>query len=140
MGSGQVGANTLMSASLIDVARLKIRSGIPAHRQVAAYFKAVIALGRLSPGHSLPGVTALAGQIGAPAAQVRQAYVELEKRGFAVSEGGKWRVSDEHAAASDASASDDLGDKMGELIADARRAGMTRAEIQRVFDGLLSRP
>ena len=124
-----------MSASLIDVARLKIRSDIPAHRQVAAYFKAVIALRRLAPGAPLPGVTALAGQIGAPAAEVRQGYAELEKRGFAVSEGGKWRVSEDRAAASD-----EIGDRLGEIIADARRAGLTRAEIERLFVGLLSRP
>lgn len=129
-----------MSTSLIDVARLKIRSDIPAHRQVAAYLKAIIALGQLSPGDSLPGVTALAGQIGAPAAEVRQAYEELEKRGFAASEGGKWRVSDEHAAVVDTSAADDVCDRMWELIAEARRAGMTRAELQRVFDNLISRP
>jgi GntR family transcriptional regulator len=125
-----------MPASLIDIARLKIRSDIPAHRQVAAYFKAVIALRELSAGDSLPGVAALAGRIGAPASEVRQAYAELEKRGFAVSAGGKWRVSDEQNAA----AADDLGVRMGELIADARRAGMSRAEIQRVFESLLSRP
>lgn len=129
-----------MPASLIDVARLKIRSDMPAHRQVAAYLKAVIALGQVSPGDALPGVTALAGQIGAPPAEVRQAYAELEERGFVVSEGGKWRVSDEHAALADAAAADDLCDRMWELIAEARRAGMTRSEIQRMFDQLISRP
>jgi DNA-binding transcriptional regulator YhcF (GntR family) len=124
-----------MSASLIDVTRLKIRSDIPAHRQVAAYFKAIIALKEMSPGDSLPGVTALAGRIGAPAAEVRQAYAELEKRGFATSEGGKWRVSEDRAAASD-----EIGDRLGEIIADARRAGLTRAEIERLFESLISRP
>ena len=124
-----------MSASLIDVERLKIRSDIPAHRQVAAYFKAIIALRELAPGEPLPGVTALAAQIGAPAAEVRQGYAELEKRGFAVSQGGKWRVSGERAAASD-----EIGDRLGEIIADARRAGLTRAEIERLFESLISRP
>ena len=124
-----------MSASLIDVARLKIRSDIPAHRQVAAYFKAIIALRQLAPGASLPGVTALAGQIGAPAAEVRQGYAELEKRGFAVSEGGKWRVAEDRAAVSG-----EIGDRLGEIIADARRAGLTRGEIERLFESLLSRP
>ena len=51
-----------MPASLIDVARLKIRSDIPAHRQVAAYLKAVIALGQIAPGDTLPSPTALGSQ------------------------------------------------------------------------------
>ena len=129
-----------MPAPLIDLARLKIRSDIPAHRQVAAYLKAIIALGQVAPGDALPGIAALAGQIGAPPAEVRQAYGELEERGFLVSEAGKWRVSDEHAAIADAAAADDLCDRLWELIAEARRAGLTRAELQRMWDQLISRP
>jgi GntR family transcriptional regulator len=129
-----------MPAPLIDIARLKIRSDVPARRQVAAYLKAVIALGQLSPGDALPGIGALATQIGAPAAEVKRAYEELEQRGFLVSEAGKWRVSDEHAAIADAAAADDICERMWELIAEARRAGMTRSELQRMFGQLLSRP
>jgi GntR family transcriptional regulator len=129
-----------MPAPLIDIARLKLRSDVPAHRQVAAYLKAVIALGQLSPGDSLPGVSALAGQIGASPAEVKRAYEELETRGFLDSEGGKWRVSDEHAALGDAAAADDICERMWGLIAEARRAGMTRTELQRLFTQLLSRP
>ena len=129
-----------MAATLIDVARLKICSDVPAHRQVAAYLKAIIALGQISPGDSLPGISTLAGQIGAPASEVRRAYEELEARGFVLTEGGKWRVSDEHAALADAAAADDICERMWDLIAEARRAGMTRSELQRLFDQLLSRP
>lgn len=129
-----------MPAPLIDVARLKIRTDVPAHRQVAAYLKAVIALGQISPGDSLPGISALAARIGAPASEVRRAYEELGERGFLASEGGKWRVSDEHAALANAAAADDICERMWDLIAEARRAGLSRSEIQRMFDHLLSRP
>ncbi len=129
-----------MASPLNDTARLKIRRDVPAHRQVAAYLKAIIALGQISPGDTLPGISALASQVGAPAAEVRRAYEELETRGFLVVEGGKWRVSDEHAAVSDASAADDICERMWELIAEARRAGITRSELQRMFGQLLSRP
>jgi GntR family transcriptional regulator len=129
-----------MPAPSIDIARLKIRSDVPAHRQVAAYLKAVIALGQLSPGDALPAINALAGQIGAPPGEVRRAYQELEARGFLLEEGGKWRVSDEHAALADAAAADDICERMWELIAQARRAGMTRSELQRMFGQLLARP
>ena len=129
-----------MPAPLIDIARLKIRSDVPAHRQVAAYLKAVIALGQLSPGDALPGTDDLARQIGAPSSEVKRAYTELGQRGFLVEEAGRWRVSDEHAALADASTADEICERMWELIAEARRAGMTRSELQRMFGQLLSRP
>ena len=129
-----------MPAPLIDVARLKIRSDVPPHRQVAAYLKAIIALGQLSTGDALPGISVLASQVGAPVGEVRRAYEELEQRGFLIAVAGKWRVSDEHAAVADAGAADDICERMWELIAEARRAGMTRSELQRIFSQLLSRP
>lgn len=128
-----------MPASLIDVARLKIRKDIPAHRQVAAYLKAVIALGQIAPGDALPSAGTLATRIGAPSAEVKKAYEELGQRGFLVIEGGKWRVSDEHAALSDAAVADDICDRLWDLIAEARRAGLSRTELQRMFAQLLAR-
>jgi GntR family transcriptional regulator len=128
-----------MPASLIDVARLKIRSDMPAHRQVAAYMKAVIALGQIAPGDILPSATALASQIHAPAAEVKKAYQELGERGYLTLEGGKWHVSDQHTAVADAALADDLCDRLWELIAEARRAGLSRTEIQRMFLQLLAR-
>jgi GntR family transcriptional regulator len=128
-----------MPASLIDVARLKIRKDLPAHRQVAAYLKAVIALGQISPGETLPSVTTLSSQIGAPTAEIKRAYLELEARGFLVTENGKWRVSDEHAALADAAVADDICDRLWDLIAEARRAGLSRTELQRMFAQLLVR-
>ena len=128
-----------MPASLIDVARLRIRKDIPAHRQIAAYLKAVIALGQVSPGDVLPSVTTLSSRIGAPSAEVRRAYEELGQRGFLVSESGKWRVSDEHAALADAAVADDICDRLWDLIAEARRAGLSRTELQRMFAQLLTR-
>jgi DNA-binding transcriptional regulator YhcF (GntR family) len=128
-----------MPAPLIDVARLKIRKDLPAHRQVAAYLKAVIALGQVAPGDTLPSASALASQIHAPAAQVKQAYQELTDRGFLVSESGKWRVSDEHSALADAAVADDICDRLWDLIAEGRRAGLSRTELQRMFLQLLAR-
>jgi DNA-binding transcriptional regulator YhcF (GntR family) len=128
-----------MAASLIDVARLKIHKDLPAHRQVAAYLKAVIALGQISPGDLLPSVSVLASQIHAPTAEVKQAYQELCERGFVVSENGKWRVSDEHAALADAAVADDICDRLWDLIAEARRAGLSKTELQRMFAQLLVR-
>src|SRR5581483_1741907 len=57
------------------------------------------------------------------------AYEELGQRGFLVSESGKWRVSDEHTALTDAAVADDICDRLWELIAEARRAGLSRSEL-----------
>ena len=128
-----------MPASLIDVARLKIRKDIPAHRQVAAYLKAVIALGQIAPGDHLPSATALASQIGAPSAEVKKAYEELHQRGFLILDGAKWRVSVEHTALAEAAVADDICDRLWDLIAEARRAGLSRTELSRMFAQLLAR-
>jgi GntR family transcriptional regulator len=128
-----------MPSPLIDVARLKIRKDIPAHRQIAAYLKAVIALGQILPGDTLPSITTLSSQVHASSSEVRRAYEELGQRGFLVSESGKWRVSDEHAALTDAAVADDICDRLWDLIAEARRAGLSRTELQRMFAQLLTR-
>lgn len=129
-----------MNATLIDLRRFKVRADVPQHRQVAAFLKAVIALGQISPGDALPPAAALAGQMDVTPGEVRRAYDELESRGFLVSEGSKWRVSDEHAALASAAAADEICDRLWELIAEARRVGITRSELQRMFGQLISRP
>jgi hypothetical protein len=44
-----------------------------------------------------------------------------------------------HTAVADAALADDLCDRLWELIAEARRAGLSRTEIQRMFLQLLAR-
>ena len=48
-------------------------------------------------------------------------------------------VSDDHLAAGDPDELGDLCDRMWDLVVEARKAGMTRAEIQRMFSTLLDR-
>ena len=126
-----------MPAIEIDFSRFTLRADLPAHRQVAAYLKALIALGQLNPGDSIPGAPALAYRLKVSVAEVKRAYIELSGRGFLLSEGGKWRVSDDHAAARNSSELEELCDRMWDLILEARRAGMSGAELQRMFSSLL---
>ena len=126
-----------MPATEIDFSRFTLRKDVAAHRQVAAYLKALIALGHLSPGDTIPAPSALAYRVKVGPAEVKRAYAELSQRGFLVSQGSKWTVSDEHAAAGDPSELEDLCDRMWDLVLEARKAGMTRAELQRMFSSLL---
>lgn len=128
-----------MPAMEIDFSRFTLRADLPPHRQVAAYFKALIALGHLGAGDVLPGVPALAYRLKVRAPEVKRAYAELSARGFLASQGGKWRVSDEHVAAGDADELEEICDRLWDLVIEARRAGMTRAELQRMFAILLER-
>jgi DNA-binding transcriptional regulator YhcF (GntR family) len=128
-----------MPAIEIDFSRFTLRTDLPAHRQVAAYLKALIALGQLNPGDSIPGASALAYRLKVSVAEVKRAYAELSDRGFLHSESGKWRVSDDHAAAGSSVELEELCDRMWDLVLEARRAGMTRAELQRMFSSLIER-
>jgi DNA-binding transcriptional regulator YhcF (GntR family) len=129
-----------MPATEIDFSRFTLRKDLPAHRQVAAYLKALIALGHLSAGYTIPAPSALAYRTKVRPAEVKRAYVELSERGFLVSRGAKWIVSDEHAASGGPGELEELGDRMWDLIVEARKAGMARGEIQRMFSTLLNRP
>lgn len=129
-----------MPATEIDFSRFTLRKDLSAHRQVAAYLKALIALGHLCAGDTIPAPSALAYRIKVGPAEVKRAYAELSERGFLASRGAKWVVSDEHLAAGDPDELEDLCERMWDLIVEARKAGMTRGEIQRMFSTLLDRP
>ena len=122
-----------MPAPSIDFSRFALRGDLPAHRQVAAYLKVLIALGHLNRGAVLPGAPALSYRLKVPAAEIRRAYAELSERGFVAQQNGKWRVSGESAAA------DEIGERMAALIDEARKAGMSRAELERMFANLIDR-
>lgn len=128
-----------MPATEIDFSRFTLRKDVPAHRQVAAYLKALIALGQVHPGETLPAPSALGYRLKVSAAEVKRAYTELVSRGFLVSRAGKWQISDEHGAASDGEALEGLCDRLWDLLLEARQLGMTKTEIQRMVGSLLDR-
>jgi len=128
-----------MTVTEIDFSRFTLRKDLPAHRQVAAYLKALIALGELGVGETIPAPPALASRTRVGTAEIRKAYAELTERGFLVARGAKWIVSDEHAAAANPRDLDEICDRMWDLVVEARKAGMTRAELQRMFTSLLDR-
>ena len=115
-----------MPAGGVDVSRFQLRSDLPAHRQVAAYFKTLIALGHLSPGGELPGVGALASRFGVGAAHVRRAFAELAERGLLSVEGGRWRV-----AAGDLESA--LLDQLKDVVAEGRRGGLPPERLRALF-------
>jgi DNA-binding transcriptional regulator YhcF (GntR family) len=126
-----------MPATRIDLSRFTLRDDVPAHRQVAAYLKAMIALGELAPGAPVPAAPDLSSRLRVGAGEVRRAYGELEERGFLVSKAGAWRVTDDQGPGASAAAIDELRARLAELVAEGRRAGLSRAGLLRLFTALL---
>lgn len=110
----------------VDVSRFRLRSDLPVHRQVAAYFKTMIALGHLSPGGELPALGALASRFGVAPAQVRRAFAELAERGLLSAEGGRWRVAPGDLERG-------LLDQFKEAVAEGRRGGIPPGRLQALF-------
>jgi len=129
-----------MPVAEIDFSRFTLRKDLPAHRQIAAYLKAIIALGQLNAGDAVPAVSALSYRLKVRPADVRRAYSELSERGFLATAGSKWRVSDDYRPVEDLDLAADICGRLWDLIVEARRAGLTRVEIQRMFESLLERP
>ncbi len=128
-----------MPAIELDFSRFTLRDDLPPHRQVAAYFKAMIALGQLSAVSRLPDAPALAERLGVGAVDVRRAYGELLERGFLVSEGRTWRVSEDRLPGAPPEALDDVRLRMEQLILEARQSGLSGAALLRLFTSLLDR-
>ena len=119
-----------MPAGGVDVSRFQLRDDLPVHRQVAAYFKTMIALGHLSPGGELPPLSALASRFGVSSVQVRRAFVELQERGLLSVEGSRWRV-----ATGDLERG--LLDQFRDAVAEGRRSGLTPVRLRELFDRAL---
>jgi DNA-binding transcriptional regulator YhcF (GntR family) len=128
-----------MPAIDVDFSRFKMRSDVAAHRQIAGYLKILIALGDLNPGDSVPGVPALAYRLKTTQKEVRRAYEDLAERGFLTCDDELWVVSDEHHATRDDRVASAICARLLDLIAEARKAGLTRAELQRMCDHLIER-
>jgi len=126
-----------MPVTELDFSRFTLRADVPPHRQVAAYLKAMIALGQLAPGVDVPSASALSSRLRVSAGEVRRAYGELEAGGFLVSRSGSWRVSDEQGSGVSTGAVDAVRKRMEELILEGREAGLSRAALLRLFTALL---
>lgn len=114
------------------------RSSIPLYAQIAERIRLAIANGTLSSAASLPSVRQLAAELRINPATVTQAYRELEEQGFVeirhgagtfvreLAPGRRARERAQHAAA-----------LVRKLLAEARRAGVPLAELQRALESEL---
>jgi GntR family transcriptional regulator len=103
---------------------------VPPFEQLRRQLADLIRAHQLPPGHRLPPVRQLAGDLRLAPGTVARAYQELEREGYVVSKrGGGTRVADHPATLNRPqvrAALDDLGRR---FVEDARRLGFTPDEI-----------
>lgn len=127
-------------APAIDWSRFRMLPDLPPYRQIAAYLKVHFSLGKIPSGARMPDPRALAYRLNAPRAEVRRAYEELAERGYvSPSRGDAWVAAGGAAAIGDEGFAAGIVERFRDLVLQARRAGLARAEIRRMVDGLLRR-
>jgi DNA-binding transcriptional regulator YhcF (GntR family) len=112
--------------------RIDTRATGPLYEQIAAQLRHAIACGAIEPGERLPAAKDLASAVGVNVHTVLRAYAELRdadlielrpRRGAVVRPSGPARAG--------------LVDQVREVIAAARRQGLTAAEIIELVGGEL---
>ena len=112
------------------------RSAIPLYAQIAERIRLAIANGTLSSAAALPSVRQLAGELRINPATVTQAYRELEEQGFVEIRHGAGTFVRELAPGRRArERSQQAVSLVRKLLAEARRSGVSLAELQRALEG-----
>jgi GntR family transcriptional regulator len=114
------------------------KSATPLYEQIASYYKAQVASGRIAAGDPLPSVRQLAARLRINPATVSQAYRSLEAEGFAESRQGSGTfvrtVGTEQRGRERALQARRL---VRDLLADAVRAGVSVRELKAALDDVM---
>lgn len=109
------------------------QSNVAVFAQIENEVRFAIASGQLKPGDKLPAVRAVAERLDLNPNTVAKAYRDLEIMGLVYSRRGTGIFIREGAAAAcRAACYREILGKMHEAVAEARAAGLTAAEIQRI--------
>lgn len=110
------------------------RSQKPLADQVEAGLRKAIAGGKVAPGDRLPTVRQIAGDLGVSLNTVARAYRQLEADGLVESVRGRGTVvrSNTQDDARTAASRDGVLDKLRDVVADARLAGLTRTQFEKL--------
>ena len=114
------------------------RSPTPLYAQIAGRIRVAVAAGELRPGESLPSVRQLAARLRVNPATVVQAYRDLEAQGFVEIRHGAGTFVRELAPGRRArERSQQASALVRKLVADARRSGVSLAELHRALEAEL---
>jgi GntR family transcriptional regulator len=117
--------------------RLDLHSGVPVYRQIIDQVQAGIATGALPPGHQLPTVRQVAGDLAINPNTVLRAYRELEIRGVLETQQGTGTFISHRKTRPDHSERQrQLEQLVSEIVARAGASGFT---LQDIAEALLDR-
>lgn len=109
----------------------------PPSEQLARLVRLFVSSGRLESGERLPSVRKLAAQALVNANTAERAYRELERDGVVVKRPGAGVYVAPRALLACRSTRDrELRERVRRLVAEARRGGVTRAELERIWSEL----
>lgn len=106
-------------------------SAEPVYAQIARQVRARISGGDLKPGAVLPSVRTFASDLGVNLNTVARAYRQLEDGGF-VTIAGRSGVRVSPPASAAASKRDDLRERLRDVLARLRQAGLAPKELERI--------
>ena len=111
-----------------------LASDRPLAEQVEGGLRAAIAGGEVSPGDRLPTARQLAGDLGVSLATVARAYRALESDGLVTTVRGRGTVvaSATQTDAGSEAAKATVAERLREVVSDARLAGMTRKQFEKL--------
>ncbi len=116
------------------------RNGMAVYEQIVRQVVYAVAVGSLSPGELAPSVRELARELAINPNTVARAYRQLQEdgvlepvrgTGLAVTAGAPRRCREARQQL--------LGERIGQVVTEARQSGLSKPEVQRLFDGELRR-
>jgi GntR family transcriptional regulator len=112
---------------------------VPVFQQIADEVKSAIARGACAPGETIPSVRQMAAQALINPNTVARAYRDLEREGIVTTRRGLGVfVSESAAKLCRNGRREDIRGKLEEIAAEARRAGISGAELREEIDRALA--
>ncbi len=117
---------------------IKSQGTLAIYEQIVNQMKNSIVSGELAPGEALPSIRALASELQVSVITTKRAYEELEKEGLIRSVAGKgFYVCEANRDYLKEKQYMMLEQRLSEVLADCRKAGMDKAEILEMAEALL---
>ncbi len=117
------------------IIRVDPGSSVPVFQQIVDEVKSAVARGACAPNDPIPSVRQMAAQALVNPNTVARAYRELERDGIVYTRKGLGVfVSEAAAKLSRNGRREDLGERFAELVAAARRAGLSAKDVQSLLE------
>jgi len=122
------------------IIRVDPGSSVPVFQQIVDEVKSAVARGACLPGEAIPSVRQMAAQALVNPNTVARAYRELERDGIVYTRKGLGVfVADAAAKLSRSDRREELSERFAEIVAAARRAGLSGKDVQSLIEQAISK-